>query len=228
MMIEDKIFRNAVAISILFHFCLFYNWPPLKKFPFLKPQEQVVLTYFSPAKVPIPSRLVADKPIKGSGLNMSVTANRDKEPINGRDFSKPTYTLKDSEKMQIRTEEIKDDKPIRHIPSSDKMLISHEDKDLSKEPTYLSYYNAVRASIYKTANTNKPHYVMGGEVKLTFSIARDGSLINVAVIDNASTPNAILRNHAVKSIKDASPFPPFTASMKEGRLTLRLAISFEK
>ncbi|MFA5370099.1 MAG: energy transducer TonB [Candidatus Omnitrophota bacterium] len=108
------------------------------------------------------------------------------------------------------------------------MLIADDKKDLSSEPVYLDYYNAVRSCIYKTAQANKPDYFVQGEVCLIFILSRSGRLLNAGIIAERSTKNPILQRHALSSIERASPFPAFHESMKEQQLTLRINISFEK
>jgi len=143
-------------------------------------------------------------------------------------LKRPCDVFAELEKPQLKPLEIKKEDFLRHITSDEKVLISHKEKDLTDEPAYLDYYNAVRSKIYKAANANKPYYFMEGQVSLLFILARDGRLLNATVLDDGSTANPILRRHALSGINRASPFPPFHESIKEDHLTLRLTISFEK
>lgn len=227
-MLADRIFRKALIVSVIFHIFIFYNWPPLRKLQVFKTYPKLEVTYCPVRKAPPVSELIDKQQRKGkSPRPIAVKSNLTN--LKSGDLVEPAPGLKTAiEKPLLKTLEIEKDSLIHHIPSEEKMLISHKEKDLSDEPTYLNYYNAVRSKIYKAANANKPYFFMEGEVRLIFTVARDGSLVETAIIKEASIQNPILRNHASMSIKKASPFPPFYGSMKEDHLTLRLTISFEK
>lgn len=227
-MIADRVFRNALIVSVICHMFLFYNWPPLRNLPIFKTYEKLEVTYYPVRKAPPLSDLIDKRQRVGKSF-LPATTRESLANLKREDLAKPAPRLKITlEKPRLKTLEIEKDDLIRHIPSDEKMLISHKEKDFSDEPTYLNYYNAVRSKIYKAANANKPYYFMEGEVRLSFTVARDGRLVKSAILKEGSTQNLILRNHASMSIKKASPFPPFHESMKEVHLTLRLTISFEK
>ena len=44
-MMADRIFRNALIASVIFHMFIFYNWPPLRNLSILKDYKQLELTY---------------------------------------------------------------------------------------------------------------------------------------------------------------------------------------
>lgn len=227
-MLADRVFRNALIVSVIFHIFIFYNWPPLRNLPILKTYEKLEVTYYPVRKAPPLPGLIDKKRRIGKSLQPELTKNN-LPNLKVEDLAKPAPHLKIAlEKPLLKAPEIERDKFILHIPSDEKMLISHREKDFSDEPTYLNYYNAVRSKICKAANADKPYFFMEGEVRLIFTVARDGSLAKSAILKEGSTQNPILRNHASMSIKKASPFPPFHESMKEDHLTLRLTISFEK
>lgn len=227
-MLADRVFKNALIVSVIFHIFIFYNWPPLRNLPILKTYEELEVTYYSVKKAPPVPDLI-DKQQRMGKSSLPATAKSNLADFKGEDLAKPAPHLKIAlEKPRLKALEVEKDNFIRHIPSKEKMLISHKQKDFSDEPTYLNYYNAVRSKIYKAANANKPYFFMEGEVRLIFTVARDGSLVKSAILKEGSTQNPILRNHAAMSIKKASPFPPFHESMEEDHLTLRLTISFEK
>lgn len=205
-----------------------YNWPPLRNLSVLKPPPpEIEVTYHPARKAPVFSELIDEKQ-RLSTATAPVVRKAASTAINKTVAAKPEFDLKRSDKPALEILKIESDKKSTTILSEDKMLISHEKKDLSEEPTYLNYYNAVRAKIYKAANASKPRYYMEGDVRVVFTLRKDGSLINTAVAGEGSTTNPILRNHALMSIRKASPFPPFHASIKERELILRITISFER
>ena len=228
---SDRLFINALMVSVLFHALLFLNKTPLRDAPILKKPNRIEVTYYHLARqTPPVSGLIAQRD-KGSG-RPAPPAARASQPVSKENaMAKPMFDLK-ADKPHIKSIEIEADNPVKRAPSQKSiqksMFISYAEKDFSNEPVYLSYYNAVRAKIYKIANTEKPYNFMEGDVRLIFTLSRDGTLVKADIIDEGSTTNPILRNHALMSIKKAAPFPPFHESIKEGELILRQTISFEK
>jgi len=207
---------------------ILYNWPSFRHLQMMKITKKSELVYRPIRKAPPISELIDKKQRlrKPSAPKIAKDASAD---IRKKGAKKPApRVLTSMEKPQLKPLEIKKEDFLRHITSDEKVLISHKEKDLTDEPAYLDYYNAVRSKIYKAANANKPYYFMEGQVSLLFILARDGRLLNATVLDDGSTANPILRRHALSGINRASPFPPFHESIKEDHLTLRLTISFEK
>jgi outer membrane biosynthesis protein TonB len=233
-MLADKVFKNALIVSVLFHAVLFLNWHAIhKRHPLTEDQKQIKLTYYSLKKQPPASRLIAKKQAKAS-ITPGESGTREKKGTESQGMLakkhitlKPVFDTKASDKIPIEPQEIMKDKDIKHIPSGP-MLISYKDKDFSSEPVYLDYYNAVRGLIRKAANSDKPYYSMEGDIKIVFVLLRNGDLMDASVIADESSQNTVLRRHALMSIRKAAPFPPFHESMNEDSLTLRLTISFEK
>jgi len=235
---------------MLFHLFIFYQWPGLKWLPILKTYNKIEVTYYPIKKMPqlseikneekngkrinpddkiqLTPKAIAKQQEKVRSVSASETKRDLADSIKGG-LVKPTVSLKGSlEKPRFSWLETEKDNLSKNIPSEEKMLIYNKDKDLSYEPAYLNYYNTVRTRIYKIATANKPYYDREGEVRLVFTIAKNGDLVKVAIIKESSTLSPTLRNHALTSIKKASPFPPFLEAMKDGDVTLRLTISFEK
>jgi len=226
-MLSDKIFINALIISVVFHMFLVIGLPQWKNFARKKQEEPITkLTYYADRKVPIDSSLIAKMQTKKYPLKQ--VKKKFSAQIEKQGLAEPVSRQKVHEKIKIRTTKVGTKTLDRHISIDSAMLISHDEKDLSSEPVYLTYYNAVRSSIYKRANANKPYYSTEGVVKLVFTLARNGRLINAGIVEGESTRNPVLQKHALASIKRAEPFPAFHESMREQQLTLRLTISFEK
>ena len=226
MILTDKIFRNALIVSILFHVFLLVPIPQFKDLIRTEPEEPIKLTYYATGKIPIDSKLIAKVQTKKYPLSSNKKQLSTK--IEQHSLAKPLVTCQVREKIKISASKMEDKALTTHLSTDKPMLISHKEKALSSTPVYLNYYNAIRSRIYKRANANKPYYSMEGVVKLVFTLARDGRLINAGIITNTSARNPVLQKHALASIKRASPFPVFHESMKEQQLTLRLTISFEK
>ncbi len=230
-MLKDRIFINALIVSMLFHALLVTGLPKLRDFAKAKPQKPLDVTYCPSRKAPIDSELIARKQTKRRPLpkprkQPAVKAQK-------KQLAEPAVKQDVHERLELKVagagkEEVLIEHPAEQTPENTQVLISHRDKDLSSEPVYLNYYNAVRSKIYKRANASKPYYAMEGTVRLVFVLARNGILLRAALKTDKSTPNPILQKHALASIKSSAPFPAFHKSMKEQELTLYLTISFEK
>jgi len=226
-MLTDKIFINALIISVIFHIFLVVGLPHWKNFTRKIPEEQPIkLTYYADRKVPIDSKLIAKTQTKKNPLPSEKKQSLLK--AEQQELIKPLTRQAIHEKIKIRTSKAESEALAKPLFVDSSMLISTDEKDLSSEPVYLNYYNAVRLSIYKRANANKPYYSMEGVVKLVFTLARNGTLLSAGILESSSTRNPVLQKHALASIKRAAPFPKFHESMNEQQLTLRIAISFEK
>ena len=96
-----------------------------------------------------------------------------------------------------------------------------------KSPEYKSYYQVIREKIRKYAYY---YYrkLQRGEVTLSFSLSSSGELIEASVNKQKSSKDDYLCDIALRSVTEASPYPPFPAKMKNSsRQTFNIIISFE-
>jgi TonB family protein len=93
-------------------------------------------------------------------------------------------------------------------------------------PAYISYSQITREKIKRCAYQ---YYTSQdtGEVFLSFVISADGSLIDAKIIEDKSTPNAYLKEIAVKSLKGAAKFPVFPKDLDYPELSFNVIISFQ-
>jgi TonB family protein len=93
-------------------------------------------------------------------------------------------------------------------------------------PSYISYYQIVREKIRRSAYQNYTHNVTG-EVYVSFIIANDGRLVDAHLVEEKTTVNDYLQNIALRSVRDASPFPAFPKELDYPQLSFNIIISFE-
>ena len=93
-------------------------------------------------------------------------------------------------------------------------------------PLYLNYYQLVREKIRRAAYQNYSSNETG-EVYITFIISNDGYLKDVRLVEEKSSANYLLREIALSSVKNASPFPRFPKDLDYPRLSFNVVISFE-
>jgi TonB family protein len=93
-------------------------------------------------------------------------------------------------------------------------------------PSYISYYQIVREKIRRSAYQNYTHN-QTGEVYLSFIISNDGLIKDVRLAEDRTSVDSYLKNIALKSIRDASPFPNFPKELDYPQLSFNIIISFE-
>ena len=112
-----------------------------------------------------------------------------------------------------------------HLPEL-KVNSSLTKSDLPKNPVYLKYYRTIRDKIRRYAyyNYNRAY---AGKIYISFLVTSEGNLKALKIIDEKSTSNDYLKEIAVKSIKDSSPFPPIPEKLNYPELSFNVIIAFE-
>ncbi len=96
-----------------------------------------------------------------------------------------------------------------------------------KMPEYKSYYQIIRERIRKTAYFYYTKLEQG-EVFLTFVLNSDGTIKDVAVNPDKSTQSPYLTDLALRSVKEAGPYPEFPEKLKKNsELSFNVIIAFE-
>ena len=99
--------------------------------------------------------------------------------------------------------------------------------EVFKSPEHKDYYYIIREKIRRKvySHFNK---LEKGEVMLTFSLYKDGSLKELSVNNEKSFGSIYLRSIAAKSVREAAPFPPFPKALQENdKLTFTVTFKFE-
>ncbi|MFH1478458.1 MAG: TonB family protein [Candidatus Omnitrophota bacterium] len=226
---ENKTFKIAFLFSTLIH-SIFFIALPWADFFITKKDTKDMETAYVEIKHPPDKKLVGIKPIQKrtaiKGIKPQPIAEKLPD-IKKEDILKPPKPEK-KEKDFIKPK-------VRHIDTAsfiegvnfEKMM--QEEKDEAKKATYVSYYRSVREKIRTYANNNyySKKDLAKGEVFLSFTVTSRGELIQVNIVDESSTDNSYLREIALNSIRDASPFPPFPEGMSQYQITFNVIISFE-
>lgn len=163
----------------------------------------------SEAFLKIPPRLQVEK--------VNLPAPQDKEKIFKKTYpglnKNPVFTKPNLNKPDII--EIK--KKISLIP---------DDSIKNKNTAYLSHSQVVREKIRRNLYYNYSG-TETGEVYLAFVVSSDGTLQDIRVVEEKSTSIMHLQEIALKSIKDASPFPAFPKGLDYLQLSFNVIISFQ-
>jgi len=112
------------------------------------------------------------------------------------------------------------------ISTKKKISMPPIDLDKINNPSYISYYQIVREKIRRAAYQNYTRAEIG-DIYLSFLISSDGSLKAAKLVEEKSSPSAYLRETALRSIKEAAPFPAFPKELDYPELSFNVVISFE-
>jgi len=240
-MYENKSFQLAVLISMLLHFTVFISAPYVGVLPKQEPFKPIKVAYIRPEQEPV-KKLVGQKPAyrgKGGGGFVPILPEALPE-VRKEDMANPDLQPVLKQETGSGQESARQSEPtVETIGTSGRAVIGgkgkkfetviNEEKDSGKKSTYIGYYRLVREKIryYADRNYIKEGVTSQGEIFLSFVVASNGELLHIMVIDNKSTEDPLLRNIAINSIRDASPFPVFPQGMNQYQITFNVIISFE-
>ena len=217
-MSENKTFQLAVVVSLIIHSVFFLGVPTIPFSPTKKSLDKLTITYYKLKKIVAEKKLVGKKP---EPIIRKLPEIKKEEIL-----APPKPVAKNPKKVRKTVSQTTDPNAV-----NEKMFekVIEEEKDSAKKAAYISYYKAVREKIKNQADKNYPRtrHLGKGEVFLSFVVTSSGELLQVKVVDNKSARNAMLREIAINSLRDASPFPSFPKGMSQYRITFNIIISFE-
>jgi TonB family protein len=223
----DKFFQTAIIISALAHVTFIaVNLPSLNFLRFNKPKQEIKVVYIKnpqqqelhPKKSIVREPLVTRIPAKVTADNKSLLA-----PLqNNQNFLKRSAGFAAKEPNVVKPFTLKPD----IIPIKKKITLPPVEMTKISNPSYISYYQLVREKIRRCAYQNYAR-TETGEIFLSFVIAQDGSLRDIRLIEDKSTPSYYLRDTAARSIRAAAPFPVFPRELDYPQLSFNVIISFE-
>ncbi|HAZ09798.1 MAG TPA: hypothetical protein DCY56_01645 [Candidatus Omnitrophica bacterium] len=233
-MYENKSLQLAVLISIFLHFTIFLSAPYMGVLHEKQPLNPIKVAYFKIEEHP--EKLIDQKPEKLAGQKQKSPYYQVLPPM-------PPEALPEVRKEDIiNPPQVKKEEPtVETIDSGSGSraviggkgkkfeTVVNDEKDSGKKATYIGYYRLVREKIryYADKNYIKEGSVSEGEVFLSFVVTSKGELLHIMIIDRRSADDSLLRNIAIDSVKDASPFPAFPQGMNQYQITFNVVISFE-
>jgi TonB family protein len=233
-MYENKSFQLAVLISILVHFAVFLSAPhmgvisiketiPVIKIAYVKPKAKEV--------VKNTGKIIGQKPQYLPPLAPQALPDVKKDDILNPPGAETPVIPKQAEVEAVGSNaQISSGRAVIQSSSGKKFeTIINEEKDSGRKATYIGYYRSVRERIryYADRNYIREGSTGEGEVFISFTVTSKGELLQVAVIEKRSIEDPLLRNVAINSVRDASPFPAFPQSMNQYQITFNVVISFE-
>lgn len=218
-MVKDRIFTTALFISLGVHTVFLFNLP-LTNRVFLKnvrPYNKLEVTYYN---IKEPAKLLSA--ISPKNLPIDPVDNFNKK------FGLPSKKQTASKKEPIleQKKKIESTSVIRETFNVPKAVVTDLKSDLKNKAGYDNYYRIVREKIRRAALLNRPADFQEGSTYLAFSVKKDGSLEGLKIISSKTIASAILKEAALKSVRDASPFPPLPNELNQDSIHFSVIISF--
>jgi TonB family protein len=227
-MFSNKVFLFTFLVSIALHTFILIQDSNFSIFSRNKPEQKIEVSYLKESIKQEAS--LKDLTIKKSPFDkLPPKISIDKQLPVSRPEVKNLEDIfkKNMEQLQHQATALK---PISMKPESiamkKKITLPPIDIDKINNPSYISYYQLVREKIRRAAYQN---YIRSetGEVYLSFLILKDGRLKEVKLQEERTSGNSYLKQTGLKSIQDASPFPPFPKELDYTQLSFNVIISFE-
>jgi hypothetical protein len=213
----DRILLNTLIVSLCAHLFFFFPWSSLKSRTVRKSFSDIEISYFE------------IKPALSEEIKETKIIAKDntlpRESIQEKTFI--TEEVRPAEKKEEVVIPKKEEKEISPTLTKEEQMVARDFAALSKEPVFLDYYRAIREKIKIAANRRKPIFFKPGEIYVFFVLDSRGDLKRLKVIDSKSSPNPVLRESALGSVEDSSPFPPFPQGLKREQIAFNIIIAFE-
>lgn len=218
-------FRIALGISLLAHSVLIVQSASLMRLPDLKKTGQSTLevAYLKlppKQKPPLSGRsLPAPLPDQHTALQNSPFSARAEKTV-----FKPR-TLRESDRRVLMQKPLLGQKDV--ITIKKKITIPALADPPVDNPSYIRYYQLVREQIKRSAYRAYAGRERG-QMALTFVLRSDGALDGIWIDEPKSSRSDYLRSIAVRSIREAAPFPRFSEELSGfSQLSFNVSITFE-
>lgn len=116
------------------------------------------------------------------------------------------------------------DAAVRQAPLTD----AQRQARIRSSREYIDYYQLIREKIRAQLKRQYRAYVAQGEVNLIFVLSADGRLESVGVDSGSSAADRALHEIAMRSVREASPFPAFPKTVDLPRMSFTLQVSFQR
>ncbi len=230
---SNRIFRITFAISLLTHGAILLQAPSFNPFSPAPKKQKIEVRYIkenprarslakASSKLDLQTPLPKPEPFLKLDSKV-VTGTKVPPPYVEQDNSSKTEKLLPNRMLGFP-------KPTFAAPqlTAIKKKISLPPIEMAKinNPSYINYYQIVREKIRRSAYQNYTHNETG-EVYVSFIISCDGYIKDARLVEERTTAGDYLKNIALRSVKNASPFPDFPKELDYLQLSFNIIISFE-
>ena len=233
-MSSGRLLRVTFTISLITHGAILLPSPNFNPFTPAPKIQKIQVRYIkeNPQAKPLP-KFSSQSDLQRISTKSEPFLKLDAKIITGNRSTPPSYIQQENTPSELRVLSNKPSgfaKPAFTSPdlAAIKKKISLPPIQMAKinNPSYISYYQVVREKIRRSAYQNYTKNETG-EVYISFIISSNGYLKDVHMIGEKTTANDYLKDVALRSVKDASPFPNFPGELDYPQLTFNIIISFE-
>lgn len=202
--------RYALIISVLIHFILI---TPLYGFSIFKEAMDI--------KKPMVVDYVIIKDPKNIDIRKSISSQKTPQTNRSaptKDISTKTTSVSSGPKMVSS----------RKIAPGRSLVAQKTEAKIRATRDYVSYYQFIRGKIRDCLKKNYKTNSKEGHVRVLFTLSANGALISAEADELASTTDKALLDIAVRSVKEAAPFPAFPKALALPKMTFDLVMNFKR
>lgn len=226
---RNSVFLISIFVSLCVHFFVFFLMSQTPGKVLIKPVKQIEVVYQH-----IKQENKSEPKKKINDLKLIKKQERKKETIktlpltNNNILTMPKQEVRDiSQKISPFHFEKQQTPQIKMLDVSRKVTIPMIQAEKITNPKYLTYNHNLSQLIQKLASSFiDPDLFQEGHVYLTFILSANGTLDEVRILEEKTQANEHLRDVALRSIRESSPFPPFPEDLNYPELTFNVLISF--
>lgn len=233
-MFSDSLLRFTLAVSFLVHGVILLQSPNFNPFTPAPKVQEIAVRYIkeNPQVKPLLKNLSEtsrQKLMPGSEpflkLDSKIVTGTRRTPL---PYFEPAAISVESKVLPNKPSEFSKPIFVSSQITAIKKKITLPAIEMAKidNPSYINYYQIVREKIRRSAYQNYTHNETG-EVYVSFIISNDGDIKDVRLAEEKTKANDYLKNIAVRSLRDASPFPNFPKELDYPQLSFNIIISFE-
>ena len=225
-MLANRTLKLTFLVSFAIHTAVMLQNPGYIFFPSTGKNQKIEVSYIKPLNT-------VKQGVKKAALTRSEPFLKLPSKITMDKRTPPPFVNREEvsrASMQAMRKELSFDKPALIKPDTiaikKKITLPALALDKIGNPSYISYYQVVcekiRRAAYQNYNRNET-----GEVYITFIISDAGYLKDVRLVEEKSRATDYLKNIAMVSVRNASPFPRFPKELDYSQLSFNVVISFE-
>lgn len=217
---EGLVFKWCIGISLIIHAIILATLPALPGSRLKQSLDKIEVTYYQ-------LQQFSDR-LRPKVVDLRMPRKKDfKEELGKVKKDLPVFDSQ-SKKDFARRIDAEPKKPItvKQAALKKRITVPPVKSEKMKNPVYNSYYQTVREKIRNRAYIHYSRFETG-VVYVTFVVTSDGRLKEVKLIEEKSRAGDYLKDIALKSIHDSTPFPAFPNSLQFPELSFNVVISFE-
>lgn len=130
----------------------------------------------------------------------------------------PEVTVLETPKVEIE----------KKIETGPEKKETESQKSIESRRDYVSYYQLMREKMRRCLKENYGERSNEGDIHLIFMLDPDGRLLKYEIDMVKSVDDKVLSDITVRSLKEASPFPPFPKGLPKRALSFDVTVSFKK